>query len=67
MRVNTKVGEPPMYLYTKVGEPPHQSRCKSALGIDFHWSITDFGAEVQWRFLLWFSFAVLCTTYFSQS
>ena len=49
MRVNTKVGEPPMYLYTKVGEPPHQSRCKSALGIDFHCSITDFGAEEQLR------------------
>ena len=51
MGVVTKVGEPPMYLYTKVGEPPHQSRCKSAFGIDFHWSITDFGAEEQWRFL----------------
>ena len=51
MRVNTKVGETPIYLRTKVGETLHQSRCKSALGIDFHCSITDFGAEEQWRFL----------------
>lgn len=49
MRVNTKVGETPIYLRTKVGETLHQSRCKSALGIDFHWSITDFGAEEHLR------------------
>ena len=49
MRVNTKVGEPPMYLYTKVGEPPHQNRCKSTLGIDLHWSVTDFGADEHLR------------------
>ncbi len=34
-----------MRVNTKVGEPPHQSRCKSAFGIDLHWSFTDFGAE----------------------
>ena len=45
MRVNTKVGETPIYLRTNVGETLHQSRCKSALGIDLHWSVTDFGAE----------------------
>lgn len=49
MRVNTKVGETPIYLRTKVGETPHQSRCKSALGIDLHWSVTDFGAEEHLR------------------
>ena len=49
MQVNTKVGEPPLYLYTKVGEPPHQSRCKSTLWIDLQWSITDFGGEEQGR------------------
>ena len=32
MQVNTKVGDPLMFLCTKVGEPPHQSRSKSALG-----------------------------------
>ena len=45
MQVNTKVGDPPMFLCTKVGEPPHQSRCNSAMGIDLHRSITDFGEE----------------------
>ena len=49
MQVNTKVSEPPLYLYTKVGEPPHQSRCKSTLWIDLQWSITDFGGEEQGR------------------
>ena len=49
MRVNTKVDEPSMYLYTKIGEPPHQSRCKSTLGIDLHWSFADFGAEEHLR------------------
>ena len=45
MCLRTKVGEPPMCLRTKVGEPLHQSRCKSALVIDLHRRITDFGAE----------------------
>lgn len=45
MRVNTKVGEPPMYLYTKVGEPPHQSRCKSTLLLEKLRRTTEFGAE----------------------
>lgn len=45
MQVNTKVGGPLMFLCTKVGEPPHQSRCNSAMGMDLHWGITDFGGE----------------------
>lgn len=51
MQVNTKVGDPPMFLCTKVGEPLHQSRCKSTRGIDFQWSITDFGGEKLRRHL----------------
>ena len=54
MQVNTKVGDPLMFLCTKVGEPLHQSRCKSALVIDLHWRITDFGAEEQQRHWLLF-------------
>lgn len=45
MQVNTKVGDPLMFLCTKVGEPLHQSRCKPAMGIDLHQGITDFGGE----------------------
>lgn len=45
VQVNTKVGEPPIYLYTKVGEPPLQSRCKSSLLLEKEWMMTEFGAE----------------------
>ena len=51
MRVNTKVGETPIYLRTKVGETLHQSRCRSALLLEKQRRMTEFGAEVQWRFL----------------
>ena len=49
MQVNAKVGDPLMFLCTKVGEPLHQSRCNSAMGIDLHWGITDFGGEELYR------------------
>ena len=45
MQVNTKVGDPLMFLCTKVGEPLHQSRFKPSMGIDLHQGITDFGGE----------------------
>ena len=53
MRVNTKVGEPPMYLYTKVGEPPHQSRCRSAILLEKLRRTTEFGAEEDATYVSW--------------
>ena len=53
MRVNTKVGETPIYLRTKVGEPPHQSRCRSAILLEKLRRTTEFGAEEDATYVSW--------------